>query len=287
MTIAALTIALVLAAQPTPAAQDEPTTPPGTSPAATTQPATTQAAATQQVRTILEAMEQAGEQVQSIRCPVRYTVKDELNLAETQKRGTVMFKRSEPHPMFWVHFEKTFDMVENLRVGGEEWWLFRDRWLLEAKAKSKHIIKREIVAPGEEVDFFDLENSRIPMPFGQSSDQILTNFTVKLTAPQVGDPKNTDHLYCIPQPDVPLAREYQRLDYYVDRDLHLPVRIVAVSADGAKVTIADFPDLSAETINPELPGSAFRLPAETEDYQITVEPREAPPAGVSPSGAGD
>lgn len=245
------------------------------------QPATMQPeAASAQVEAILTRLEEAGRNVRAIRCKVVYTEKDELNFAETQKRGTVLFKRAEPHPMFLVHFEKTFDLVEDVKVGGEEWWLFRDRWFWQAKAKSRNTIKREVVPEGETIDVFDLTNSRIPMPFGQSKREILEAFTVKLTPPQVGDPADCDHLYCLPREGSTLARDYKRLDYYVSRNLHLPVRIIAVTADEAKVTRADFPDLAADNINAKVSDADFKLPAETQGYHVTEEPLEAAPRGT-------
>jgi hypothetical protein len=90
----------------------------------------------------------------------------------------------------------------------------------------------------------------------------------------MGDPKDSDHLYCAPRAESTLAVDYKRLDYYVSREHHLPVRIVAVDASENKVTRADFPDLSPKTLNVDLPDSALRLPKETDSYHPTEEPLE-------------
>ena len=233
----------------------------------------------EQVVKILSELDEAGQNVETIRCSVVYSVEDNLNLSSSTKTGSLVFKRSKPHPMVLVEFTKT--VSDDIVYRHKEWWLFRDRWLTEAKAKSKTIIKREWLRVDEECDFFDLETSRMPMPFGQEKEQILQNFEVKLMPPQVGDPENSDHLLCRPKKNAPLAKEYKRLEYYVSKELHLPTRIVAEDVTGKKVTVVNFTDTKKGNINTEIPDSTFALPKETRSFQVIEEPlkpESSPPA---------
>ncbi len=241
----------------------------GTDPTPTAIPAK-QPDTPEQVAKILSDLEEAGQKVETIRCSVLYSVEDNLNLSSSIKTGSLVFKRSKPHPMVLVEFTKT--VSDDIVYRNKEWWLFRDRWLTEAKAKSKTIIKREWLRANEECDFFDLETSRMPMPFGQKKEQILQNFEVKLMPPQVGDPENSDHLLCRPKKNAPLASEYKRLEYYVSKELHLPTRIVAEDVTGNKVTVVDFTDTKKGNINSTIPDSAFVLPKETRGFHVTEEP---------------
>ncbi|MCB9850851.1 MAG: hypothetical protein H6817_09120 [Phycisphaerales bacterium] len=236
-------------------------------------------AASPQVLAVLDALEAAGTNLKTIQCAVVYSTDDKLNVTKTAKYGTIQFKRAEPHPLFLITFDKTD--ADGILMRNKEWWLFRDRWLWEAKSKGTLIIKREYLAPGEKVDFFNLEKSPIPMPFGQTRQEVLDNFHVKVMPPQVGDPPETDHLYCVPRDGNQLSREYRRLEYYVDRSVHLPVRIVAEDANGEKVNVANFMDiggnlLTPQAVNQEIPDSAFALPAETHDYHVSEEPLQGP-----------
>ena len=245
--------------------------------AITTQPV---AAVTACVGDILEHLEAAGGNVKTIRCAVHYTVIDRLNITETTKYGRILFKRSEPHPMFLIHFNKL--VAEDVVRRDKEWWLFRDRWLWEIKGKSKTIIKREILRPGEQVDFFNLESTPFPLPFGQRKNQILKNFEVSLVEPQVGDPGGCDHLLCRPKENAPLAEEYRRLDFYISKELNLPLRIVAEDAKGNKVSVADFPDLEVEEcLNVPLPDAAFDQPPPSRGFQISQENLPPPDPGGS------
>jgi hypothetical protein len=219
---------------------------------------------------VLTELEEAGAKVQSIRCQVEYVVKDNLNMTETTKKGQILFRRGEPHPMFKVEFNEL--NADGTLYKEKEWWILRERWLWEAKAKSKTTIKREIAAPGETIDLFDLEKSPVPIPFGQKKAEILANFVVQLQPPQMGDPADSEHLYCKPKEGVSLAKEFSRLEYYLSKKMHLPVKIVAQDAAGTRVTTATFTDLAPGSINIDLPESAFTLPVETKDFSVTEEP---------------
>jgi hypothetical protein len=238
-------------------------------------PAADDAAASAQVdsrvEVVLDELESAGQAVDSIKCDVAFKETDRLNLTDMAKKGSIRFKRTDPHPMFHIQFDLL--EIDGIVHRDRESWLFRDRWLTELKSKSKTIIRREIVAAGEEVDFFDLENSPFPIPFGQRKKQILDNFDVTLAPAQMGDPPECDHLVCRPKQKAPLGRDFKRLDFYVSRELHLPLRIIAEDAKGEKVTIADFPDLGASAINAQIADDAFTLSEDdTRGYAVSIEP---------------
>ena len=281
-----LTLALLATADPTDrgSASDPPASQPAAAtgtPAATqpvaSAPAAAKTGSAARIEGILDELEAAGRDVRTVRCQVRYKIDDRLNITSTTKPGWIMFKRAETSPMFLIHFENTWS--DGIEVGGKEWWLFRDRWLWEAKSKSQTVIKREVLRPGEQPDFFDIEKAPFPIPFGQRKDRILENFDVALVDRQVGDPDECDHLVCRPKPGARLAEEYSRLDFWVARDLHLPRRIVAEERNGDKVMTADFPKLSRDDLNREVADRDFELPAEAKGYHVNEEklPADEPP----------
>jgi hypothetical protein len=277
-------IVLCLTGDPGPAAS-QPVPVPLSQPA-TTQPGEASASAADRViHAILEAMEARGESVRTLVCRVEYTVEDLIGLSDFTKFGEIRYRRSKPNPTFFIRFDKMHEggIVDRKK----EWYLFRDRWLLEAKEASRTVIKREVIREGETVDLFSLERTPFPIPFGQRKDEILRHFQVTLSPPAEGDPANTDHLVCVPRTGSKLADQYTRLEFFVDRTLHLPVKIVAYEADPAdrhgppaKIMRAVFPDLTRQSINPADVEELFRLPPETDPYKRIEEPMPEPVAPV-------
>jgi len=228
---------------------------------------------------VLTQLEKRSDGLESIRCDVRFVEEDRINLSRQTKDGRILFWMTNPNPHFLIHFHKT--EAEGV-PGKQEWYLFDGRWLYQGLERIKQVTKQEIARPDEKIDLFDLETAPFPVPFGQRKDKILRNFHVTLAAPAAGDPPNTDHLVCVPQAASPMRRKYDKLELFVLKDLHLPSRIVVTKSDGLEVNTADFPDLSAKSINVGLTQTAFAKPEvwDKQNYTEVVEtlvPPDRPP----------
>ena len=217
---------------------------------------------------ILTKLEKRGDDLKDIRCRVKFVEQDRINLATRTKVGEILFLMVEPNPYFMIHFERT--EADGL-LGKQEWYLFDGRWLYEAIERLPQVTKREIARPGDKLDMFNLETAPFPLPFGQKKDKILRNFDVTLADPAPGDPKGTDHLICIPKADSVMAERYEKLEFFVRRDVHLPSRIVVTKNKGLEISTADFPDLSAGSIDTGITKEHFQKPAAWKTYPEVIE----------------
>ncbi len=224
--------------------------------------------ADREIEAILERVEAQGERVKNIVCRVEFTTLDRIDDDQIQRTGELLFKRQVPNPWFMIAFDKT--VQEGVVRNEKHWYTFDGRWLLEASERSRSIIRRDIAPSGTEVDLFSIDKAPFPIPFGQRKDDILRHFEVKRGAGDPGVPE-VDHLICTPKADSHLAKVYSRLEFYVSRAIDLPTRIVMTSRDKTRVTTANFPDLSAGSINIGLDDRRFRLPAQTKDYAVADE----------------
>ncbi len=222
----------------------------------------------QRVRQILTRLEQRGDDLRDIRCRVRFVEDDRINLSKRTKQGTLLFLITEPNPYFLIHFARV--EVDGL-LGTQEWYHFDGRWLYQVLERIRQVTKREIARPGEKIDLFDLEKTPFPLPFGQKKDAILRNFEVTLVPPAEGDPPNTDHLVCVPKPGSRMYRKYDKLEFFVLTDLHLPGRIVVTRNDGLEINTADFPDLTSKSINAGVTKEDFARPKAWKKYEQIVE----------------
>ncbi len=229
------------------------------------QPADSSAA---KVDTILSQLEKRSDGLKDIRCKVVFVEDDQINMTTRRKFGSILFLIAEPNPLFLIHFEKT-EVDGMLRP--QEWYLFDGQWLHEAIERIKQVTERQIARPGEKIDLFDLETAPFPLPFGQEKEKILRNFEVTLVPPAETDPANTDHLVCVPKPQTRMHRKYDKMEFFVRRDLHLPSRIVVTKNDGEEVNAADFPDLSEKSLNAGVPAAAFKRPSAWKKYEVVTE----------------
>jgi hypothetical protein len=234
------------------------------------------ATAGKRIDEILAQLERRSDGLRDIGCSVKFVEDDRINLSKNEKQGRISFLMTEANPNFLIHFTK---IAHDGVLGRPEWYLFDGRWLYQAIERLKQVTQQEVARPAEKVDLFDLEQAPFPLPFGQKKETILRHFDVSLVPPTAGDPPNTDHLVCVVKPGSPMVRKYDKLELFVLRDLHLPARVVVTKNKGYEVHTADFPDLSAESINRGIDGKAFAPPAawKNDGYKFVVErlePRE-------------
>ena len=226
---------------------------------------------------ILTRLQRRSDGLSDIRCKVQYVEDDRINLSKRRRQGEILFQITQPNPHFLIHFDHTeTDGV----LGKQEWYLFDGRWLYQALERIRQVTKQEMVRANEKIDLFDLESAPFPLPFGQKKATILRNFDVTLLPPAPGDPPETDHLVCIPKPGSTVQRRYDKLEFFIRRDIDLPARIVVTRNDGYEVNTADFLDLSNRSINAGLKKKAFARPKAWKGYEEIVE--RLPPVEKQP-----
>ncbi|MFQ5590315.1 MAG: outer membrane lipoprotein carrier protein LolA [Phycisphaerae bacterium] len=227
----------------------------------------------QRVDQILTRLQERSDGLSDIRCKVEFVEDDRINLSKRRKLGQILFLITEPNPNFMIRFDRTeSDGV----LGRREWYLFDGHWLYQAVERTRQVTKQEIVRPPDRINLFDLEKTPFPLPFGQKKKKILKNFDVTLVSPSPSDPPNTDHLVCVPKPDSSMYGKYDKLEFFILRDIHLPCRVVVTKGGGYEIIRADFPDLTAKSLNTGVKRKEFTRPKAWQGYEETVE--ELPPA---------
>ena len=267
------------------------TSQPTTTAPATSRPTTGPAASTvlssgdPTVDAILDRLEVKGQTIKGLACQLtyRYVVVEPVEDAQV-KEGQLLFARAEPNSKFLIHFTKI--TADGITAERGEYFLFDGEWLTERNDKAKTIIKRQIVRSGERIDPFKVGQGPFPLPFGQKRVDILQNFKVTLKPFELGDPRNTQHLHCIPLPDTELASRYIGVEIYVDKTVELPVRIVTERrSDGNRIEV----DFAAIDTNEAPAGSRFQIlqPGEKlEDFSVTEESLPAPGEADAGKGGG-
>ncbi|MEZ6242018.1 MAG: hypothetical protein R3B57_03155 [Phycisphaerales bacterium] len=139
----------------------------------------------QNAEQLLDALENADKDIDRLSAGIRYT-KVFAIAGDTQQREGVLRFQLRPRKMFEIEFK-------TLRIGDEvhdvrQAFVFDGEWFTEVypDEKPKLMIHRRVVAPGQSLDPFDLEQGPFPLPIGQRKDVILERFEARLAEPQEG-----------------------------------------------------------------------------------------------------
>ena len=209
--------------------------PPSSPPAATSpdQPATpaAPAAAPEQppvppeVDRVLRRVEKAGEEVQKLQATFEYHYVKRLIRAEEWRSGTLVYQQPS-------------NFLINFVDGEKQTYRFNGRVFVEDRPnemqRNVYRLRKDEEPP---VDNISIDRTPFPLPFGQKRDDVLKNFTVESRGAEVldnwkrpdkavkPDERRYERLVLTPKPDSPLAKEYVRLDFWVDMETGLPKQI--------------------------------------------------------------
>jgi hypothetical protein len=231
-------------------------------------PASAPAGVVPQVDQILDRLEKKGDQIRDIQSRITFSKIDTVVEDKQIFYGILRFKEDKPNPHFFIRFDKFTQ--EGMTRDVKEWHVFDGQWYIEAREKTKTVVKRQVVRPGETVNVFRLGQGPFPLPFGQKKADIEKHFSVKLIEPQATDPANSYHVECTPKPGSDMEKRYGRIDFYIDKVLDLPVRVRTTEKGENVQVIADFPAPSIE-VNKGLSGGDLNLP-DLGEYQVDTVP---------------
>lgn len=216
---------------------------------------------------VLRALEKATNDYTALRADLNYVVQDRITGDRETRTGWIAYQqKTDTTPeRYRIHFE-TLQLDDGPKTAQEIDYLFDGQRLIIVKhnIKSYHVI--DVAPPGQTVDHIKFGKSPFPVPSALQADEVVTYLDVVLDPPAETDPAGTDHLRMVPFEDAKDDVNFQRLELWVSRDSHLPVRVRTKTPDKA-VTTADFRNIKTR---PEIRPEWFRLPP-PKGYDVVKE----------------
>jgi hypothetical protein len=250
------------------------TTAPTTQPATTrpaTRPAASRPTTTRRVKSraelLLEALEAAGEKYPSIKADLVYEVVNRM-LGDTERRsGWVAYRKGTEKraTRFRIQFA-TLRLDKGALIAAKVDYAFDGRQLSIAKHRIKQV-QRFRLAIAQRADPMKLGRGPFPLPFGQTAEDMLKRFRATTRPPAAGDPESTDYLKLTPRAAYREQLNVSQLEMWVDRTLHLPVKLVARDDKKKLTTTVTFSDVDPRA---KLEASVFRL-AKPAGWRETVQ----------------
>ncbi len=206
---------------------------------------------------ILKGLEAAGEKHKTIRADIDYhVVNRELGDSET-RTGWVAYSKgdAETATKFRVTFE-TLKLGSGKKTREQVDYGFDGQWLTVAKHKIKNMTLYQLAAKGQRIEPLRIGKGPFPLPFGQKADDVAKHFEVRTRSPRPNDPKNTMYLRLTTRPEFARKMSVQRLDLWIDRATHLPVKIRSRDKNKNDTTVT----FEKIRTNQDVAASVFHVP---------------------------
>ena len=219
---------------------------------------------------VLDALDARGRNLAGFVADVTLTEVDEATQLESVRAGKVWYQKRQGNDRIRVTFDQRiegrFSKPEKVE------YLLDNGWLWDRDYKRTIEVKRQVLRPGEKINLLKLGEGPFPLPIGQPKEDVHKEFEVTKGKPAGDDPKNTAHVTLTPRKGTRLARKFNRIDVWVDRQTHMPVVIEAVDANETTVSRTQLKNVR---INPDPPlgDKDFALPRVDENkWELHTEP---------------
>jgi len=217
---------------------------------------------------ILFKMSRHGQKINTVQADFDYEMNQTL-LGDIQKRkGKVWHKKPN---LFRLEFT----------TPTKETFVFDGRRLYEKRYAAKQLIIYEIRRPDEKpVESLEIGRSPFPMPFGQKAQAVKQHFEVTLGTPDATNSGATEPdkpaktqpvptvevLVLTPKKKSSLAKDYKKMEFWVDTKTWLPTKIVTVDMSENILTIV----FHKTVVNKKVKKNMFTAPAVPADWE-TIE----------------
>ena len=165
----------------------------------------------------------------SYQARVDYVTKQPLLESQARRRGVLHYAKSETRSDLRIEFQ-TLQQDEEPEERYVEQFLFDGVWLVIVNHQTQRVERRQLAEPNQPVDAFSLASKHMPVLGFSKMDDLRKQFDVALVS-EPNDPAGLQHLRLNVRPDSVYKEDYTQIDFWVDREIGLPAKIIAVTTE--------------------------------------------------------
>jgi len=183
-----------------------------------------------QVEMVLELLNRRTAGLKSYQCQIEYRFIQPLLESETLKKGILYYQKSDGKSALRINFQSLKQDEEEEQKYIEQ-YIFDGIWLTHIDYQIKEVKRYQKAEPNEPVDAFELVSGSFPIiGFGKVED-LKKEFEIELVEQQGGKEKDFIQLHLKVKADSVYKDDYTSIDFWIDKKMYLPAKIVAISTE--------------------------------------------------------
>lgn len=182
------------------------------------------------IDTVLKRLREETRQLKSYQAQIEYLVSQPLFESKTLRKGVLYYQKSDKHSDLRINFQvlKQDDEQEQPYV---QQYIFDGVWLTQIDHQIKEVKRYQQAEPDKPVDVFELAGENFPIIGFGRIDELEKEFEIKLIAEEQAEPSEFIKLLLKVRPDSVYKDDYTSIDFWIDKRLNLPAKIIAVSTE--------------------------------------------------------
>jgi len=198
------------------------------------------------VNIVLEKLTQKTSNLQSYQSQIEYKYLQPLLESETLRKGVFYYTRSDSKSALSIYFNTVKQDDEKERNQTEQYIVFdgaqlpladhelKGIWLAHLDYQIKEVKYYQLAEPNdpnESTDVFDLASKKLPMLGFSKIEELKKQFEIQLVEQKKTDPENLIQVHLKVKPNSIYKDDYTSIDFWIDKKLNLPAKIVAVKSE--------------------------------------------------------
>lgn len=211
---------------------------------------------TTRVERILSDLRKAADSLRSYRAEIEYLfIQDpELINSTTLQKGMLYYVKNDKASKLKIDFQimQQEDEEPEKRI---QQFLFDGVWLTKIDYQTKTVDYYQKRPKNDPVDVFEYISHNFPMIGFAETDRLPKEFEISLPDDDPADPNALVHLHLKVKKNSIYKDDYKYIDFWVDPNIFLPARLIAVSTEDDIYQI----DLKRPSLNKQLKDSVFQV----------------------------
>jgi len=161
---------------------------------------------------------------------IEYKTIQPLYESEAIRKGDLYYAKFGEKSKLRINFQtlKQDDEKEEKYI---EQYIFDGMWLTQINYQIKTVRKYQLAEPNEPVDAFDVASNNIPLIGFTKVENLKKQFDITLVDRKSDEPPTFFQLHLKVKPNSTYKDDYVSLDFWIDKKLGLPIKIIAVSTE--------------------------------------------------------
>ncbi len=198
------------------------------------------------VEKILEQLNKKTSEIKSFQCEIEYNYIQKLPESQALRKGILYYNRTESKSSMRINFDRLryddedeqkyieqYIVVEGsqLNRSGKQ---FDGIWLVHLEyelSEAKYYQLAEPNDPNESFDVFELASKNIPVVGFSKIDDLKKEFEIELIEQKQAKKGDFTQVHMKVKPNSVYKDDYISIDFWIDKELGLPVKINAVTTE--------------------------------------------------------
>lgn len=182
------------------------------------------------VESLLKQLNQKTRDLKSYQCRIEYKYLQPLLESVSLRKGLLYYAKFGKRSKLRVNFQ-TLQQEDEKEQKHIEHFIFDGIWLTHIDYQIKAVKRYQMTEPNKPADAFELASKNLPIVGFNKIEDLKKQFDIKLVGPKKDKPQNLIRLRLKVKPDSIYKDDYTTIDFWTDKKLGLPAKVVAVSTE--------------------------------------------------------